>query len=214
MSVGIVGTAAQCYCNRCGVFYPETDFTEMARAQYRAGDENALCKDCLDRLYKHKMARDEIAGYVREDRERLLQRTRNPELEQMTGAGRLGHILHHSEFISKLEKVLGGRMVVLDGAREGDLILLRVKEQAVDFICWFSQGYLPEFSIVHFNKDRQPIKEVRGWRTVLLRLIKNGGATEEQVQKVFGEPSSPNEARFWLRHLYEYRHNRITEKDK
>jgi hypothetical protein len=58
---------------------------------------------------------------------------------------------------------------------------------------WLGCGFpidvrLPEFSSVINDKDGIPKREVRGWRTVLLRLILTGAVTYRQVKAEFGVP--------------------------
>lgn len=211
MPIGLTAVE-RAYCNKCAAWKPETDFSIVARAQSRVGDENALCLECVEKLLKSRLGRNEINAYIKEDRERLLQRTRNPEFEEMTGERRLGHVMHSNEFIGRLKKILPN-LVVWPGLRGNDLSLYRVYGEQVDFICWCAQRYLPEFSIVEFNKDRQPINEIRGWRTVLIRVIKFGLLSEQQVEKEFGRPTNPQEARFWDRQLFWLRNDRTVAQD-
>lgn len=206
MSLGITAIE-RLYCPGCGIFKPETDFSLISRAQARAEEDEARCLDCVDKAWKARIGRSEIKQYIEYDRERILQRTRNPEFEEMVGEKRLGTVMHSSEFITKLHKLLPN-LVVRSGNIEGDLSLYRVYGDQVDFICYTNSGFLPEFSIVEFNKDRQPIHERRGWRTVLLRIIRFGLLTEKEVEAVFGRPTFPQEARFWDRSLYFFRNNR------
>lgn len=212
MSIGIVDVVPTCFCNRCGYSKPETDFSIYGRAQDKVGDENTLCQDCVDRLYKGRLARGEINAWIKEDRARSLKRTRSPEYEKMVGEGRWGVVLHHSEFITKLQRLLTGKLVTLDAFLPNQLSLFRINNDTLDFVCWMDMGTQPEFSIVHFNADMQPIREQRGWRTVLLRLIKAGVLTEKKVEEEFGHPSSPTEAKWWNLQLYNFRNNRTEEK--
>jgi hypothetical protein len=211
MPIGIVATE-RFYCNKCSEWKPETDFSLVARAQSRVDDENALCQECVDKLFKGRLGRNEVNAYIKEDRDRMLQRTRNPEFEEMTGERRLGRVMHSNEFLPRLQKIVPN-LVIWPGCRGNDLSLYRIYGDQVDFICWTGQKYLPEFSIVEFNKDRQPINEIRGWRTVLLRVIKFGLLTEKQAEREFGRPSSPQEARYWDRQLWNLRNDRTTLKD-
>lgn len=211
MSIGITATE-RCFCNKCSTWKPELDFSLVAREQHKREDENCLCLECVDKAFRNRLGRSEISGFVKEDRERMLRHTRNEEFEEMTGERRLGRVMHSSEFITKLKRIVP-TLQVMAGAIQGDLSLYRTFGDRLDFICWFSSGYLPEFSIVHFNKDRQPIDEKRGWRTVLLRALKVGLLTEQQVEKEFGHPTSPTEARFWERQLWWNRNDRTTTKE-
>lgn len=57
------------------------------------------------------------------------------------------------------------------------------------FLFGFEYGYSPEFSVRHVDDKGQFVRETRGWRTVLMRLIRQqlispGGAT-----RLFGLPS-------------------------
>jgi hypothetical protein len=206
----VTGARPLLYCNQCGDWHPETDFSEFARDQARQGDEEARCQECVNKLFKNRLQKGsgEIAAYIKEDRDRRLQRTRNPLLEQMVGDGRWGQVMHSNELIRKLTKILP-ELVPGPGAIEDNISLYRVRPGGEpDFICWTGCGYLPEFSIVHFNKDRQPIREQRGWRTVLLRVIKAGLITEAEAEKEFGRPSSPQQDKFWREQLWNFRHDR------
>ncbi len=211
MPIGVVATE-RCYCQKCTAWKPEQDFSLVARSQHKIGDENTLCQDCVDRLFKGRLGRNEINAYIKEDRDRLLQRTRNPEFEEMTGLRRLGHVMHSNEFLARLKKIVPN-LVIWPGKRGNDLSLYRIFGDEVDFICWCGQKYLPEFSIVEFNKDRQPINEIRGWRTVLIRVIKFDLLTEKQAEEEFGRPTSPQEARFWDRQLWWLRNDRTMAQD-
>jgi hypothetical protein len=211
MSIGVVATE-RCYCNKCGDWKPEKDFSLFARAQHKAEDENCVCLECADKLFRNRLGRSEINAFIKEDRDRLLQKTRNPEFEEMTGERRLGQVMHSNDFIAKLKRAVPN-IAVFRGNIEGDLSLCRVYGDTRDFVAYTNTGYLPEFSIVEFNQDRQPIHERRGWRTVLLRIIKFGLLTEQQAEKEFGRPSSPQEARFWDRQLYWLRNDRIVAKE-
>jgi hypothetical protein len=208
MSLGIVGVGETCFCNRCGYSKPETEFSMFARAQHKAGDENCICLGCVEKLYKGQLTRGEIAGYIAEDRARLLKDTLHPEYAQMVGQGRWGTPMDSSQFILKLEKALGGKIIVGEGYYKDTISLYRLNGMTIDFVCWITHGTMPEYSIAHFNRDKQPIREQRGWRTALLRIIKKGLLTEEQAKKIFKDPTNPIEARFWNKRLWEFRNER------
>lgn len=207
MSVGITATE-RCFCNKCSEWKPETDFSIVARAQHKREDENCLCLECVDKLFRSRLGKSEINAYIKEDRARRLQRTRNPEFEEMTGVRRLGRVMHSSEFLTKIKHVVPN-LQTRPGGIQGDISLYRVIGEEIAYVCWLTEGYLPEFSLVKFNADMQPIREIRGWRTVLIRMIKVGLLTEQQAEKEFGRPTYPQEARFWERQLFWLRNDRI-----
>ena len=203
----VIGARPTYYCNQCCETKPEVDFSEFARDQARHGDENTMCQDCVTRLFKGRLQTGggEINAYIAEDRARRLQRSRNPRLEEMIGEGRWGTPMESNELIRRLLKLPD--VVVGPGTIQNNLSFYRVRNERVDFICWTDAGLLPEFSIVHFNKDRQPIREQRGWRTVVLRFIKSGLLTEMDAQNMFGRAEGI-QARFWEQEMYWHRNIR------
>lgn len=63
---------------------------------------------------------------------------------------------------------------------------------------------LPEFAHVTLNQQGIAHREIRGWRSVLIGLIRAGVITYEQVKEEFGEPSGPRAAR-WFEQLKSYK---------
>src|ERR1700733_1129679 len=71
-----------------------------------------------------------------------------------------------------------------------------------------SNGNMPEYSQLRVDSRGLPTKEkYRGWRTVLLCLIKKDIITVEQSDAVFGKPSGPR-SRPWYRTLFAIRNGR------
>lgn len=68
----------------------------------------------------------------------------------------------------------------------------------------FEKGWLPEFSIVFVDAADLPVKEKRGWRTVVVRLLKQRIITWEQVLNVFGDALGHNSKR-WAMETQQYR---------
>lgn len=74
------------------------------------------------------------------------------------------------------------------------------------FICGMESGYQPEFSVRHYREKEVPdataighwrkekifTRETRGWRTVLMRLLKERLISEAQIQRYFDSPSRPS----------------------
>jgi hypothetical protein len=63
---------------------------------------------------------------------------------------------------------------------------------------------LPEFSSVVTDKNGLPVREIRGWRTVLLALFNNKVATYEQLKAMFGEPNGQRNT-LWMSQTREKR---------
>ena len=73
------------------------------------------------------------------------------------------------------------------------------------------QDVAPEWSQLRVDVHGLPKNErYRGWRTVLLTLIKRGFITEEQADAVFGKPTGPR-SRPWFRSLWEIRNEMCGE---
>jgi hypothetical protein len=74
---------------------------------------------------------------------------------------------------------------------------------------WLSCGFLvdrrlPEFSSVITDNEGVAKREIRGWRTVLLRLIHVGAITYQQAKKEFGEPTGQRGS-LWMQQMREHR---------
>lgn len=73
------------------------------------------------------------------------------------------------------------------------------------------QDVAPEWSQLRFDIHGLPTKEkYRGWRTVLLALIKKDILTEKQCDETFGKPIGPR-SRPWFRSLWEMRNGKCGE---
>jgi len=55
------------------------------------------------------------------------------------------------------------------------------------YLVAFAKGSLPEWSIIETDRADLPVREVRGWRTVLLRLLKQKALTFTQVSRIVQE---------------------------
>lgn len=122
---------------------------------------------------------------------------------------RWGRVLHHSEFLRRLTPMLRD-VFIRDGNVVGDLAVYRVYGRPqphldgkdFSYLFYMPTGVLPEFSIYKFD-DRDVIvgEERRGWRTILLRLIKAGIITEAQSDAAFGEAQG-EASTVWRRQMY------------
>jgi hypothetical protein len=111
------------------------------------------------------------------------------------------------DFISKLRSVCPN-LLFRDGNVQGDVSVCAVRGNELRYICYFTRGRMPEFEIVITNEQELPVSQKRGWRTVLLRLIKAGLLTEEQARKHFGIPSG-GPAKWYLEELQAMRHEKV-----
>jgi len=64
---------------------------------------------------------------------------------------------------------------------------------------------LPEYSHVTVDTSLLPVRETRGWRTLLIALIKSGAIKYEQAIAEFGDPSGDSRSSRWFIQLKDYR---------
>jgi hypothetical protein len=142
------------------------------------------------------------------------QRWDHQEEYQNTFA-RFGTPMHHSDLLRRIKKLVPS-LYVVDGRIVGDLALYRTYDQpqpdlegrTFRYLFYIPTGLLPEFSIYEFDERDIPVREtLRGWRTVLLRLIKSGLLTEAASDLEFGKATG-EASTVWYRQLFEYRNRK------
>jgi hypothetical protein len=111
----------------------------------------------------------------------------------------------------------GTKIYITEGNILGDLSIFKLLgrapkgERDFEYLCYMPTGMLSEYSIIEFDKRDIPIKEERrGYRTVLLRLIKASVITEEQCRQEFGEAVGPASIPF-NRDLYRWRNREASK---
>ncbi len=145
-------------------------------------------------------SRAEALAEKREDTDRRLQNNRLPDQAEFTARERrLGRVLHSSEVLRRLRR-LGLRLYLTDGL-PGQAGLYIVRNGELEFLGGMPLGWLPEYSIAHVNARNLPVREERGWRTLLVRLLKKRVVTERQLLQAFGLPSNGETASWYRRHL-------------
>jgi len=132
---------------------------------------------------------------------------------------RVGRAMYSGDFLSVLRKLVPN-LYITEGRIEGDLAVFRtypcpqpdLEGRDFRYLFYIPTGLLPEYSIWEFDKIRDiRIRESqRGWRTVLLRLIKLGMLSEEVCNKVFGYPDG-EASTVWHRELFENRNQVLAE---
>lgn len=77
---------------------------------------------------------------------------------------------------------------------------------AKTYLSSFDKGDMPEFSFILCDYQDIPEQEVRGWRTVLVRLLALRALKWKQVEEEFGDPISDLNARRWYAETREFRY--------
>lgn len=150
------------------------------------------------------------------------KRQRHPDQEnlKLTDA-RLGRPMHCSEFLLRLQRLVPS-LFVKEGGIVGDLGLYLVAEtpqtkwggKNFKYYGFLSYEMLPEFSRYEFETARDVMirESERGWRTPLLRFIKDGVITEEQCRKEFGAAAGSGSLT-WHKTLWNYRNENVTPQE-
>lgn len=159
---------------------------ELASAveQYaeRCYENNQTSNQNKEELHRQKEMSDELAEQYQ---------WATPD-EYQDVAARVGEVMDHAEFITKLRGA--GIACHYRQHVHPDKVTLFVqppKAPAAEFenACWVQYGKMPELSILNFDEHGAPLAERRrGWRTPLLQLILKGFITEEKANKTFGHP--------------------------
>lgn len=122
----------------------------------------------------------------------------------------VGRALQHPEFISKLKKLLRGRLIVGDAYFLNEFSLYvedpkQTETNGVRYIGYIPTGRIQEFSSYEYNKYGVPIDEcARGYRGILMKLIMLGYLTEREVEEEFGRCYE----KIWCKTLYNWRNQK------
>lgn len=206
-------------CSTCGKIKPFGQF--KTDSSYREGVRNQ-CQECEsspvlsteEHLYRQREMNFSAASN---------QRWGKDQLDFMDDDARRVGYLHHSDFIRKLNNISQYKLYIRDGNFVGDLAIYKVFERikyeygmyraakldpdrpTFQYLCYMPLGYSPEFSVIEFDHRAVPLREKeRGWRTVLLKLIKSGVVIEADVNKEFGYPVGPGSIAY-RRDLFRWR---------
>jgi len=102
---------------------------------------------------------------------------------------------------AKIQKGLSGLYVYMPDVKGGHW----------HYVCAAQASMMNEYSVIHLDNHGLPLNEKkRGWRTVLLRLIQGSFITEEDAERVFGEPTSGPVSRRYREQLYWFRNRSRT----
>ncbi len=151
-----------------------------------------LILNSSDDLGDKKLDAKENLAKLKEKNQELIDAKKLPnqsELENVEKA--LGQRMHWSEFVQRLQK-LNYDILAEDGGAP-NAIALRVPWQNEDgtltkkYVGGFYKEVLPEFSAVIVDDKGLPHREIRGWRSVLLGLMKQGILTFIEIEKEFGD---------------------------
>lgn len=181
---------------------------------YRDGRRD-LCTNCQS---SPRLSTDEHTARLREvnnSSEAVKRQRWAHQDDYRDDRARVGRVLASGDFLAKVRKLVPS-LFITDGRIVGDVAIFRIyprpqphlEGRDFEYLFYCPTGLLPEYSIYEFETTRDiPVREKqRGWRTVLLRLIKSGLLTEEVCDREFGRADGPAST-VWYRRLYEHRNN-------
>lgn len=104
---------------------------------------------------------------------------------------RTGRILHMNAFLEKLRSTGLNTWYTDKGGMPGTLGLFASKNGKSKYVCFVQVPFMQEYEEVYFDEFDVPLgPKRRGWRTVLLELIRQKFVTEAEAHQAFGEPAT------------------------
>ena len=120
-----------------------------------------------------------------EDTDRQLAQHRLPEQDKWKESERrLGRGMTHVALFNYVRKFI--ESVVMETSFNDPAVagFYSHDTRGKRYLVAFNTGFLPEWSIITTDRADLPIKERRGWRTVLLHLLKRKVITFSQVSEI------------------------------
>ncbi len=143
------------------------------------------------RLGDKILSKEEALLRKYEDTDRQLQRFRLDDHEALKNLPkRMGKVMLHSDLISKIVR-MNPRLWAEDSRANPETVVgfyYTNAEGKKAYAVAFDKGPVPEYSFIVTDRADLAVKEVRGWRTVLHRLLKLGLLKWKDVLDTFGDP--------------------------
>lgn len=150
----------------------------------------------------------EAIAHLNEKNERDLKRYRWHDQAEITDCfRRIGERMHHSELIRRVTSLNAHIFVEQSINYANSLGFYHQDPQTGErkYLSCFDKGAMPEFSFILCDYQDIPEEEVRGWRTVLVRLLTEKALTWRQVKEEFGDPINDLNANRWYAETKQFR---------
>jgi hypothetical protein len=151
----------------------------------------------------------EALAYLHSKNERDLKKYRWGDQEEMTDCQRrIGRRMHHSELARRVKRLNPAIFYEQSINFKDSLGFYHVDPMSgkKTYLSSFDKGEMPEFSFILCDYQEIPEQEVRGWRTVLVRLLTLRALTWRQVKEEFDDPISDLNARRWYAETNQFRY--------
>jgi hypothetical protein len=144
-----------------------------------------------------------------EDTAKQVEQYRYPDQDDFCKKERqMGKVLSSGELVSRLLK-LNPNLIVQDGNvfKQNISFYLVVGKELKYTNAYCEKGFVPEFTIMKEDRAGLPsIYPIWGWRTVLVRLLKFGAITWQQVLETFGDVKfSDSRGKHWKNQVAGFR---------
>lgn len=159
-----------------------------------------------DKLGDKLLSKEEALLKSFEETDRKLEKFRLDDHEDLKNMEkRLGRPMHSNQLIYYVTRT-NPHVWAEDSINDSNCANFYMAKDGKKTCCVaaFEKGFLSEFSFILVDTADLPVKEKRGWRTVLLRLLAAGALTWAQVLEVFGDAHGVNSER-WRRYTQRYR---------
>jgi hypothetical protein len=131
-----------------------------------------------------------------------------------------GSRLHYGELITRLRRLCPS-LLVKDGIEGNVALYIRKSQNEMaasgydlsmpqwynenKYATGFPKGWIPEWGHLTTDTDNRAEHEIRGWRSVLIALIKTRAITYAAAVNEFGDPSGDQRAQYWMEQLLEFK---------
>lgn len=200
------------YGKECAGCKASLDWIHYRRDSSSRDGHAGLCYDCEA---EPKLSTGEHVARLEElnyNSEATRKQRWDHQEELVNSEARIGRPMKHSDFFLIVQRLVPN-LYITPGRIEGHLAVYQTaaspqsqwNNRDFRYLFYCPTGILPEFSQYEFGERDIPIRESqRGWRTVLLRLIKMGLLREEICNQVFGAAEGHASERY-RRELWKYR---------
>lgn len=191
----------------------DLDWIHFRRDSSQRDGHAILCHDCES---APKLSTSEHTARLKE-RNFNLESVRKQRVEDQdeykNDEARVGRAMNHQTFLSVL-RTLVPSLYIIPGRIIGQLAIFQTAatpqsawgDRDFKYLMYTDTGILPEFSQYEFDtiRDIRIREKRRGWRTVLLRLIKARLLDEKICNQVFGRPEC-QASTIWHKELWKHR---------
>ena len=141
--------------------------------------------------------------------------------DELEDSGRSGGArLYYTEIIRRIQN-LNPSILIKEGS-DGQVAIYRPKRRDEydweqfdpkaganwrwdhEYVSGMPKDWVPEYSGITLDSSNLPTREFRGWRSVLIALIKGRALRYRDVIREFGDPSNDRRSSLWFDQLRKY----------